>query len=232
MADVPLMSNPMTTQGDVVTGGASGAAGRLAIGTAGQVLTVNSGATAPEWAAAAGGGSGISSGTAMPGSPSDGDLFYRTDLDLLCRYRSTGTRWVTTNLYRTLFNNITPFTAKTSSSAINRGSIPFDYDIYLELVEVDLLLSTGGTWNASNKWVVELFRWNGSSYTAVSGASLDTSTSNAGGSEAADTRVSRKITVGGVVAAAPGDIYTEATKTGAPSGIIAIVTIVYRLIVT
>lgn len=50
-------TNPMTTQGDVITGGASGAAGRLAIGTAGKVLTVNSGATAPEWATAAGGGS-------------------------------------------------------------------------------------------------------------------------------------------------------------------------------
>lgn len=50
-------ANPMTTQGDIITGGASGAAGRLAIGTAGQVLTVNAGATAPEWAAAGGGGS-------------------------------------------------------------------------------------------------------------------------------------------------------------------------------
>ena len=49
-------SNPMTTQGDIITGGASGAAARLAIGTAGQVLTVNAGATAAEWAAAAGGG--------------------------------------------------------------------------------------------------------------------------------------------------------------------------------
>jgi len=41
--------NPMTTTGDVITGGASGAAGRLAIGTASQVLTVVAGA--PAWAA-------------------------------------------------------------------------------------------------------------------------------------------------------------------------------------
>lgn len=39
-------------------------------------------------------GGGITKGTANPGSPSDGDLFYRSDLDLLIRYRSTGTRWV------------------------------------------------------------------------------------------------------------------------------------------
>ena len=59
MADVPLMNNPMTTAGDVLYGGASGAPTRLAVGTAGQVLTVNAGATAPEWAAAASGGTGL-----------------------------------------------------------------------------------------------------------------------------------------------------------------------------
>ena len=43
------MTNPMTTQGDLIVGGSSGAATRLAKGSAGQVLTMNSGATAPEW---------------------------------------------------------------------------------------------------------------------------------------------------------------------------------------
>jgi hypothetical protein len=55
MADVPLMNNPMTTAGDSIYGGASGAPTRLAIGTAGQVWTVNAGATAPEWATPASG---------------------------------------------------------------------------------------------------------------------------------------------------------------------------------
>lgn len=41
MADVPLMSNPMTTQDDLIVGGASGAATRLAKGTDGQRLTVD-----------------------------------------------------------------------------------------------------------------------------------------------------------------------------------------------
>lgn len=45
-------ANPMTTQGDTMYGGASGAPTRLPIGTAGQVWTVNPGATAPEWAGA------------------------------------------------------------------------------------------------------------------------------------------------------------------------------------
>lgn len=44
----PGMSNPMTTAGDIIYQDANGAQ-RLAKGTAGQVLTMNSGATAPEW---------------------------------------------------------------------------------------------------------------------------------------------------------------------------------------
>lgn len=51
------MTNPMTTLGDIITGGTAGAPQRLGIGTAGQVLTVTSGA--PAWAAPSGGGGGI-----------------------------------------------------------------------------------------------------------------------------------------------------------------------------
>jgi len=49
------LTSTLTTAGDVVYKGAS-ALTRLAKGTASQVLTMNSGATAPEWADAAGGG--------------------------------------------------------------------------------------------------------------------------------------------------------------------------------
>ena len=43
------LTNPMTAAGDVIYGGVDGAPTRLARGAAGQVLTMNSGATAPEW---------------------------------------------------------------------------------------------------------------------------------------------------------------------------------------
>lgn len=52
MADVPLMNNPMTSAGDVIYGGVSGAPTRLAKGTDGQILTLASGA--PSWAAPTG----------------------------------------------------------------------------------------------------------------------------------------------------------------------------------
>lgn len=60
------MSNPMTTAGDIITGGASGAPQRLAAGTNGHVLKMVSGA--PVWAAE-GGGSSVT--TAIPIAVSD-----------------------------------------------------------------------------------------------------------------------------------------------------------------
>ena len=43
----------VTTAGDIVYGTGANAIARLAVGTANQVLKVNSGATAPEWSAVA-----------------------------------------------------------------------------------------------------------------------------------------------------------------------------------
>jgi hypothetical protein len=64
--------NPGTTAGDLDYYTSSTAKARLGIGTAGQVLTVNSGATAPEWASPAGSGSNWTllntGGTALTGA--------------------------------------------------------------------------------------------------------------------------------------------------------------------
>jgi hypothetical protein len=54
--DTTGMTNPMTTTGDTIYSSSGSTPARLGIGTAGQVLTVNSGATAPEWKTPAGGG--------------------------------------------------------------------------------------------------------------------------------------------------------------------------------
>jgi hypothetical protein len=53
--DTTGMTNPMTTTGDTIYSSSGSTPARLGIGTAGQVLTVNSGATAPEWATASSG---------------------------------------------------------------------------------------------------------------------------------------------------------------------------------
>jgi hypothetical protein len=57
---VPVITNTVATAidaaGDLLYGSAADTVTRLAIGTAGQILKVNSGATAPEWGAAPSGG--------------------------------------------------------------------------------------------------------------------------------------------------------------------------------
>jgi hypothetical protein len=58
------MATAITTAGDIIKGTGSGTFSRLGIGTAGQVLAVNSGATAPEWQTVSSGGwTSIASGT-------------------------------------------------------------------------------------------------------------------------------------------------------------------------
>lgn len=54
--DTTGMTNPMTTTGDTIYSSSGSTPARLGIGTAGQVLQVNSGATAPEWATPSSGG--------------------------------------------------------------------------------------------------------------------------------------------------------------------------------
>jgi hypothetical protein len=58
LAAAAVPKSTVTTAGDVIYATGSGAVTRLGIGTAGQVLTVNGGATAPSWTTPAGGGGG------------------------------------------------------------------------------------------------------------------------------------------------------------------------------
>jgi hypothetical protein len=58
------MATAITTAGDVIYGTGSGTFSRLGIGTANQVLTVNSGATAPQWSSPATAGLTLISATA------------------------------------------------------------------------------------------------------------------------------------------------------------------------
>ena len=81
--------SPLTTAGDTLYGGTSGAGTRLAIGTAGQVLTVNAGATAPQWSTPTTGtvtsvsGTGTVSGISLSGTvTSSGNLTLGGTLDL------------------------------------------------------------------------------------------------------------------------------------------------------
>jgi hypothetical protein len=58
LAAAAIPKSTVTTAGDVIYATGSSTVSRLGLGTAGQVLTVNTGATAPEWTTPAGGGGG------------------------------------------------------------------------------------------------------------------------------------------------------------------------------
>ncbi len=62
------MTNPMTTTGDTIYSSSGSTPARLGIGTAGQVLTVNSGATAPEWTTVSSGGMTLIGTTSLSGA--------------------------------------------------------------------------------------------------------------------------------------------------------------------
>jgi hypothetical protein len=67
------MANPMTTSGDIIIGGSSGVATRLAAGTSGYVLTMASGV--PAWQSA-GAASSVTVGSTSIGSGTSGRLLY------------------------------------------------------------------------------------------------------------------------------------------------------------
>ena len=102
-------STNITTLGTIATGTWSGTAievskggtGLTSLGTAGQVLTVNAGATAAEWKDATGGGSG---GAAVqetpPASPATGDTWFNNSESILYIY--DGSFWVEVNSLLTI----------------------------------------------------------------------------------------------------------------------------------
>ena len=79
------MTNPMTTGGDVIYGGASGVPTRLANGSAGQVLTSNGTTVAPSWQTPTGSGwsltgnAGTNAGTNFIGTTDAIDVVFKRD---------------------------------------------------------------------------------------------------------------------------------------------------------
>lgn len=81
-ADAALPETIIDAAGDLIYGTAADTAARLAIGTSGQVLTVNGTATAPEWVNPAGGGKVLQvvSATSTTSTTSTSETFADTNL--------------------------------------------------------------------------------------------------------------------------------------------------------
>jgi len=91
LADAAIAKSTVTTAGDIIYRNATVPV-RLGIGTAGQVLTVNSGATAPEWATISGGGWTLASTTTLSGSSTSINIpsGYKQISIWIDNYQSTG----------------------------------------------------------------------------------------------------------------------------------------------
>lgn len=115
--------NPALVAGDVIYADGTDTINRLAKGTAAQVLTMNAGATAPEWAAAAGGVDGITSSANATAMTISADEEVNMPLQPSFRARRT-----------TMMNNVT---------GINALSV---VDIIFDVEDWDI----GSNYNTSN----------------------------------------------------------------------------------
>lgn len=103
-------------------------------------------------------GIGVPSGTSFPGSPSDNDLFLRTDLDCeLYRYESTGTKWLCTSLHFLpfLWRTASPTGISATTTAIVNGvTLGSQGDMWL--VDFYGMLFATATNDGSNYWDIAL----------------------------------------------------------------------------
>src|SRR6185437_4567042 len=153
----------VTTKGDLLAATGSAAISRVGVGSDGTVLTADSSqSTGVKWGATG----ALQSGTSFPGSPSDGDWFYRTDNNVLYFYKLSIARWLSVDLKHVTFDQPQQFVA-TTAVGNSFGRIPIFDDVYVEKwVSVALVQTTN---NGSNYYAGQLL----SDSTVVS--SFDTS---------------------------------------------------------
>ena len=123
-----------------------------------------------------GGGGGISSGTSFPGTPSDNDLYYRTDRDLLYYYNLGATNWLTVNQFDTAVANKTALTATTVPAIY----IPISGTYSLWITEWYIITNVGGTNDGSKYWDLKLYKSDSAASTTLIGSGLTTSADTAG----------------------------------------------------
>lgn len=96
---------------------------------------------------------GLENGTAFPGSPADGNLFYRTDRNILYFWKASVSRWLTATQYEAAFT--LPGTLNGVSAAGNNlGAYPITDDIYIEKWTAMLFVAT--TNDGTHFWTVAL----------------------------------------------------------------------------
>jgi hypothetical protein len=172
------------------------------------------------WSTPAGsGGSGISSGTSFPGSPSNNDIFYRTDRDLLYFY--DGTRWLTVNEYDMGPGWVDTAAALSGTNTLARWPVRQDYGMYLTRWSA-VTFQTNGT-PGTNFMTVVLARLDAANAANTEGSF----TTNA---DTASNWVNHDQALNVVLNSSARSIRSVATESGAVTGFICAETLHYRLI--
>jgi hypothetical protein len=165
--------NPGTTAGDIDYYTTSTAKARVGIGTAGQLLRVNSGATAPEWATISTGGLTLISTTTLSGATTTLSSIPQTYVSLYLVV--TGVTGNTGNAQvRILPNNVTNLTAY---SFVENGAANATSTSQLRLSDASTLRTS-----ADNAWAVEIHNYTSSTTFkpfSASGYFLNSSSANA-----------------------------------------------------
>jgi hypothetical protein len=137
-------------RGDVITGNATPAWQKLAIGSANSILSCNTTDVLYQTLKTLFNAS--LAGVAFPGSPTTGDIFFRTDLGFLCFY--DGTRWLTCHEYTASVNGLSGSIDASTSFVVHRN----DYQTYFTRIGVITRINT--TNDVNNYWSVNVYSYN------------------------------------------------------------------------
>jgi hypothetical protein len=168
--------NPETTAGDIsYRASTANAKTRLAIGTAGQILAVNSGATAPEWITLAAGGKTLLSTTTLSGTSTSitsidqtykdlfliGNIRTSTDTGITVRFNSNATAGDYSSYRLYMESGTTPGIADVNNGDVGQSS-------------------SATAWNTQNYMHMNIYRYAETEYKqtfSINRASLSSGTS-------------------------------------------------------
>ena len=155
--------------------------------------------------------------TAFPASPNTNDLYYRTDLDMLCFY--DGVRWLTAHEYSAdfmLFDSSPPFSA--AGTTVYAWAPRLDYSLYI--TQARALTQVAATNNGSNYWTISLYRDNTAIWTFNTSA------------DTAATLYNKTSAINAVHTPTTWMRYRIDSDTGPAGNINMSVTLYYRLVIT
>ncbi len=157
------------------------------------------------------------SGAAFPTNQSDGQLFYRTDRNIVYFWRASASAWLSITRHEISPGGLFSITANGGV-----GSLPLDADIYLEAFIVWGRVAT--TNDGSNFWTAKLY-----ANTPAPVASVLTSFSTA--ADTHDVHVVHNVAYNAIISASTyADLLVQPEKTGSPGSYAGASKLIYRVV--